>query len=58
MDAHEVERVEQLPAGRVRGMVAVGKFIVVDYNARAAVGGDVVVAAIHQGWLVHIREER
>ena len=37
--------------------MAVGEFAVIDHHPSGGVGGDIVVAAIHFGWLVDIGEE-
>ena len=54
---HHVKGVQQPTTGRVGGMVAVGKAVIVNDHASMGVGGDVVVPPRHGAVLVDVREE-
>ena len=57
MKAHHIEGVEQFPAGGVGGVMAIGKLVLVDHDARLGIGRDVVKASCHGTVLVHIGQE-
>ena len=57
MNAHQIEGVEQLSAGRVGGMVAVNELAVVEHHACRGVRRHIIVAACHGAELVHVGQE-
>ena len=57
MNPHHIESIHQLPAGRVRGMVGIGKLPLIHNNARLRIRRDIIIPARHGAWLVHLRQE-
>ena len=57
MDADKIKSVEQLPAGGIGRMMAIYELVIIDHDSRAAIGGNVIVAAFHNRRLIDIREK-
>ena len=57
VNAHQIEGVEQLSAGRVGSMVAVSEFAVVEHHASRRIRRHIIVAACHGAGLVHVGKE-
>ena len=57
MHPHRVKSVQQLPAGRIRRVEAVGKLLINDDDAGGTVCGDIVISPFHCRRRVNIRQE-
>ena len=57
VNAYQIKGVEQLSAGRVCGVVAVGKLAIVEHHACRGIRRRIIVAACHGAWLIHVGQE-
>ena len=57
MHPHRIKSVQQLPAGRIRRVEAVGKLLVDDDDAGGTVCRDIVIPSFHRRRRVNIRQE-
>ena len=57
VNANHIKGIHQPAAGGVRGMMAVGKLILVENNARLGVCRNIVVAPRHGAVFIHIGEK-
>ena len=57
MNSYCIKSIQQLPAGRIRRVEAVGKLLVNDDNAGGTVCRDIVIPSFHRRRRVNIRQE-